>query len=171
MSELESAKVKEKENLPSRTYGCVKCGSPIFTYPPDDVHNVSSKERESFLEAVESTYTCSKCNEVTRLYWGRPVLYRGIVVLLRRAFSGVIGMVGSMPIKRGGAGEKSEDEGADELPIETASPEEIEDQIYNYIVENGGSISVNRASNELGIPADQIKEILERMTLDGRLKQ
>lgn len=172
MSEAEGT--KEKQSLPPRTYGCAKCGSPIQTYPPDDVHKVASRERASFLQVIEANYTCAKCNEVTRLYWGKPVLYRGLVVGLRGLFQGmmgIVGMAGKLNLKRGGAEENGESDALDDSLIDTSDPEELENRIYDYLIQNGGSISVNRASDELGIPTDMIKEVLERMTLDGRLKQ
>jgi hypothetical protein len=50
-------------------------------------------------------------------------------------------------------------------------PEDLENRIYEYILENGGAITVGGASEDLGIPADLITQVIERMTLDGRLKQ
>jgi len=167
----ETANAKGKPNPEPRTYGCIKCGSPISAYPPDDVHNVASRDRSSFLEAIEATYTCTKCNEVTRLYWGRPVLYQGIIVALRQACRGIGGIIGRVALKRGTAGEDIETESSETSPMSMEAPEELENRIYEYILENGGSIGVGRASEDLGIPADLITEAIERMTLDGRLKQ
>jgi DNA-directed RNA polymerase subunit RPC12/RpoP len=161
---------KEKPNLQPRTYGCIKCGSSISAYPPDDVHDVASRDRSTFLDAIETTYVCSKCNEITRLYWGRPVRYRGIVVALSQIYGGIGRIVGraGIGLRRGASEEDAETEAP---PMSTEPPEELENRIYDYILENGGAITVGRASEDLGIPADLITQVIERMTLDGRLKQ
>jgi len=170
----EQTDVKEKPSSDARIYGCAKCGSPISMYPPDDVHRLASREKSTFLESVEAAYTCTKCNEVTRLYWGRPVLYRGVVAAVKwihgviGQFAGVILGRLSLRLRRGSLPNEEETEAP---PMSTESPEEMENRIYDYIMENNGAITVGRASQELGIRADLIAQVIERMTLDGRLKQ
>ena len=147
----------------SKTFACVKCGSPISVYPPDDVHNVASRERSSFPEVVESIGVCSKCNEVTRLYWGKPVACRGLVILLRQLRTTIS--------RRKMTGSRSETEmpGADS--ISDGEMEQLENQVHDYILDNGGALVLSKAANELGIPVDLVRESVERMTSDGRLKQ
>lgn len=159
---------KEKPSPEPRTYGCIKCGSPISAYPPDDVHNVASRDRSSFLDAIETTHICSKCSEVTRLYWGRPVLYRGILIAVKQIYRGISCLVGRVG-RRGEA--LDEGTGAEASPMSIEPPEDLENRIYEYILENGGAIGVGKASEDLGIPAELIAQAIERMTLDGRLKQ
>jgi hypothetical protein len=156
-----------------RTYGCAKCGAPFTAYPPDDVHNTSSRESSSFLEKFETVHPCSKCNEVTRLYWGRPVFYLGIAVGLRRLYSLTIlvaqRLLGTLLRVRVGKSQ-DKDEGQ-EIPQEYSdSAENIDDEIYEYISSNGGAIAVRKAAEDLRIPAEVIKEAIERMATEGRLK-
>jgi hypothetical protein len=156
--------------LQPRTYGCAKCGTPFTAYPPDDVHNMSSRERSSFLEKIETSHICSKCNEVTRLYWGRPVFYQSIAVALR-AFAALTALIMQKLLRiRAGDSQQEEDEGHD-IPQEYSdSAEEIDEKIYEYISSNGGAIAVRKAAQDLRIPAEVINEAIERMATEGRLK-
>lgn len=152
-----------------RTYGCAKCGTPFTAYPPDDIHTTSSRESSSFLETIETSLACTKCNEVARLYWGRPVFYRSIVVGLQR-FSALITLIVQRLLKvRTG---KSKDAAGDsEMPQEySESDENIDEKIYEYIQSKGGAIGIRSASEDLGVPAEAIREAIERMTMEGRLK-
>lgn len=156
-----------------RTYGCAKCGTPFTVYPPDDVHNMSSRERSSFLERIETVHPCSKCNEVTRLYWGRPVFYRGIAVGLYRLYSFTVlvaqRLLGTLlRVRVGKSQDKNEDQ---EMSQEYSdSAEDIDEKIYEYISSNGGAIAVRKAAEDLRIPAEVINEAIERMATEGRLK-
>jgi len=156
-----------------RTYGCAKCGTPFTAYPPDDVHKTSSRESSSFLERIESLHLCSKCNEVTRLYWGRPVFYRGIAVGLHSlyAFATLVAqrLLGTLlRVRVGKSQDKKEDQ---EMPQEYSdSAENIDEEIYQYIQSKGGAIGIRSASQDLRVPAEVIKEAIERMTMEGRLK-
>ena len=147
----------------SKTFACVKCGSPITVYPPDDVHSVASRERSSFVEVVESIGVCSKCNEVTRLYWGEPVACRALVILLRQLRATIS--------RRKMTGSRSETEMPDAGSISDEEMEQLENQVHDYILDNGGAIVLSKAANELGIPVDLVKESVDRMTSDGRLRQ
>jgi hypothetical protein len=156
-----------------RTYGCAKCGTPFTAYAPDDVHNTSSRESSSFLGKVETLHSCSNCNEKTRLYWGRPVFYRGIAVGLQRLYSFAIlvaqRLLGALfRVRVGKSQDKNEDQ---EMSQEYSdSAENIDDEIYQYIQSKGGAIGIRSASEDLGVPVEVIKEAIERMTMEGRLK-
>jgi len=153
-----------------RMYGCAKCGTPFPAYPPDDVHIKSSRQSSSFLETIETSLVCSKCNEVTRLYWGRPVFYRGIVVGLRRLSTLTTPIVQRLFRIRIG---KSQGEEGHEIPQEHSdsdSAESVDDKIYEYIQSKGGAIGIRSASEDLRVPAEVIREAIERMTMEGRLK-
>lgn len=154
-----------------RTYGCAKCATPFTAYPPDDIHTTSSRQSSSFLETVETSFTCSKCNEVTRLYWGRPVLYRGIVVGLHR-LSALISMVMQRLLRIRIGKSRNEEEGNEtsEEYSESDSAENVDDKIYEYIQSKGGAIGIRSASEDLRVPPEVIKEAIERLTMEGRLK-
>jgi hypothetical protein len=162
--------------LQPRTYGCAKCGTPFAAYPPDDIHIRSSRQSSSFLETIETSFVCGVCNEVTRLYWGRPVFYRGIVVGVHRlyAFAIVIAqrLLGRLLTIR--IGKRKNEEQDKETPEEFSDSAEnigdIDDKIYEYIQSKGGTIGMRSASEDLGLPAEAIKEAIQRMTMEGRLK-
>lgn len=85
-------------------------------------------------------------------------------------FSRGIGqLVGRVALRRGNAERGMESE-QPEAPVSIDAPEDLENRIFDYILENGGSIALSKASEELGIPTDLITQAIERMTLDGRLK-
>jgi DNA-binding Lrp family transcriptional regulator len=50
------------------------------------------------------------------------------------------------------------------------SDENIDEKIYEYIQSKGGAIGIRSASEDLGVPAEAIREAIERMTMEGRLK-
>lgn len=148
-----------------RTYGCAKCGTPFTAYPPDDIHTTSSRQSSSFLETIETSLACSKCNELARLYWGRPVFYRGIVVGLQR-LSALVALIVQRLLKVRTGKSKGAEEGS-EMPQEG---ENIDDKIYEYIQSKGGAIGIRSAAEDLRVPAELIREAIERMTMEGRLK-
>ena len=67
---------------------------------------------------------------------------------------------------------KSQDKNEDqEMSHEYSdSAENIDDEIYQYIQSKGGAIGIRSASEDLRVPAEVIKEAIERMTQEGRLK-
>jgi len=163
------------ESLPKyRTFACMKCGSPILVYPPDDVHKIASRDRTSFLDVVESIGVCSQCKEVTRLYWGRPVVYRGAIILFRKLRSNVAGGLGQT-ISRGMRirGRRGQEEAVEEeaSPLSEDEQADIQVRVRDYISENGGAIGLNRAAEDLGIPLEYVKFAIQRMTSEGTLKQ
>ena len=68
-------------------------------------------------------------------------------------------------------GESQDDEDGQNMAQEHSdSAENIDDEIYEYISSNGGAIAVRKAAEDLRIPAEVIKEAIERMATEGRLK-
>jgi len=156
-----------------RTFACMKCGSPILVYPPDDVHKVASRDQESFLDVVESIGVCSQCKEVTRLYWGKPIVYQGLLILFRQLRQIVAAMF-RQAISRGRniRGRMSKEESVEEeFPMSEAEKTDIQARVHDYISENGGAIVLSRAAEDLGIPLEYVKEAIARMTTEGTLKQ
>jgi hypothetical protein len=68
---------------------------------------------------------------------------------------------------------KNEEQGQ-EMPQELSDSAEnisdIDDRIYEYIQSKGGAIGIRSASEDLRLPAEAIKEAIQRMTMEGRLK-
>lgn len=73
-----------------RIYGCDNCGSPIHTFPPDDVHKIADVRTSWLVDVVEIKYTCSKCREVKHVYWRRPLTENLPITLLFRFKKGVL---------------------------------------------------------------------------------
>jgi len=58
-----------------------------------------------------------------------------------------------------------------EMPQEYSdSSGNVDDKIYEYIMSKGGAIGIRSASEDLGVPAEAVREAIERMTMEGRLK-
>jgi hypothetical protein len=71
-------------------------------------------------------------------------------------------------VRVGKSQDKKEDQ---EMPQEYSdSTENIDDEIYQYIQSKGGAIGIRSASQDLRVPAEVIKEAIERMTMEGKLK-
>ena len=45
----------------------------------------------------------------------------------------------------------------------------VEDKVYNYILEHEGVISLSKASSDLHITVEKVKEIAEKLKADGKL--
>lgn len=164
----ENQTAQNAQTSTSRIFACGKCGSPITVYPPDDIHKVASRQRSSFLEAVESVGICAKCNETNLLYWGRPVPYRILVLLSRRIVTGLKNVLRILPLSRITHAKSTET--ADEPPVMSDEErDQIESRLIDYISENGGAIAPGKAAEELGIPIELVNESIERMKEDGRL--
>jgi len=157
----------------SRTFACKKCGSPISVYPPDDVHSVASRDESYFLTVVESIGVCSKCNATTSLYWGKPVFYRPLVLLIRRFTALVQGLVGQAIMRGGSISRRGKSEAESAEPVEMTEDERIDVQarVHDYIMENEGAIGLSKASEDLGLPVEFVKEAIQALARDGKLRQ
>jgi hypothetical protein len=71
-------------------------------------------------------------------------------------------------------GKSKNEEQGQEMPQEFSDSAEnigdMDDKIYEYIQSKGGAIGIRTASEELRLPAEAIKEAIQRMTMEGRLK-
>jgi hypothetical protein len=47
---------------------------------------------------------------------------------------------------------------------------DMDEKIFEYISSKGGAIALNKASKELAIPIEVIKDAIGRMSMDGKLK-
>jgi hypothetical protein len=71
-------------------------------------------------------------------------------------------------------GKSKDEEQGQEMPQEYSDSagniDDVDDKIYQYIMSKGGAIGIRSASEDLRLPAEAIKEAIERMTMEGRLK-
>jgi hypothetical protein len=49
--------------------------------------------------------------------------------------------------------------------------ETLDDRVLEYITSNKGTISVTKASQDLGVEADLIKDVIQRLKRDRKLEQ
>jgi hypothetical protein len=81
-------------------------------------------------------------------------------------------LLGRLFTSRIGKG-KNEEQGREMAQEYSDSAEDIGDideKIYEYIQSKGGAIGIRSASEDLRLPAEVIKEAIERLTMEGRLK-
>ena len=164
---------KEQPVSRERMYGCAQCGSPFSAYPPDDIHSLASRKMTPSSEQIESQYVCANCKETTRLYWGkRAVLlnwsslkenFLTFARFCRKLIEAIRNR--QIPHMRAESGPASE-----ESSLEDPASGELGDTVYNYILSNQGAINLSKASEELGIPAGLVRETIEKLSSDGRLK-
>ncbi len=62
---------KRKSGPSVKEFGCVHCGDPFDTYPPDDVHNVATRDKDEYEDHIQIDYKCKNCETVNTIYWGR----------------------------------------------------------------------------------------------------
>jgi hypothetical protein len=68
---------------------------------------------------------------------------------------------------------KDEEQGQEMAQEYSGSAEnigDIDEKIYEYIQSKGGAIGIRSASEDLRLPAEAIREAIERLTMEGRLK-
>jgi rubredoxin len=55
-----------------KKFSCLKCGSPFDAYPPDDRHNVATRNEKDFKDNIKVDYVCKDCRNTNTIYWGHP---------------------------------------------------------------------------------------------------
>lgn len=53
-----------------KIYSCVNCGSSFQAYPPDDLHTVASRNKDSHKDNIVVNYRCKDCKRNNTIYWG-----------------------------------------------------------------------------------------------------
>jgi len=68
---------KIKETV--KKYSCLNCGTPFEVYPPDDLHDIATRNETDFKDHIKINYKCTECNEINTIYWGydEPVMFVG----------------------------------------------------------------------------------------------
>jgi hypothetical protein len=53
----------------AKKFSCVKCGAPLVTLPPDDVHNTATRTEDECGHSVKVEHKCEKCGNINTIYW------------------------------------------------------------------------------------------------------
>lgn len=54
----------------AKKFSCIKCGKAFDAYPPDDLHNVASRNAKTHEDHIKIDYKCEWCDAVNTIYWG-----------------------------------------------------------------------------------------------------
>jgi PGF-pre-PGF domain-containing protein len=81
----------------------------------------------------------------------------------------IIGVYGAIRIKRARSRSKKEGNDSDPALADTSSDPQIEGRLLEYITEHGGSISLSKAAEDLGVLPVTIKEAIGHLKNGGKL--
>jgi PGF-pre-PGF domain-containing protein len=81
----------------------------------------------------------------------------------------IIGVYGAIRIKRARSRSKKEGNGPESSLADTSSDPQIEGELLEYITKHGGSISLSKAAEDLGVLPVTIKEAIGHLKNGGKL--
>ena len=58
--------------MSKKIFSCIKCGHPFTAYPPDDVHDIATRNESDYEDHIKIDYKCEKCGAINTIYWSRP---------------------------------------------------------------------------------------------------
>jgi hypothetical protein len=79
-------------------------------------------------------------------------------------------LAGRVPSLRKRPQEEPSDVDVEPVEMGTEETDNLDSAVYNYILSKDGAIVVGKASEELGVHADRVKEAIERLEEQGRVK-
>ena len=53
-----------------KKYSCIECGATFSAYPPDDRHDIATRNKEDYGDHIEVKYRCKACGHFNMIYWG-----------------------------------------------------------------------------------------------------
>jgi PGF-pre-PGF domain-containing protein len=100
---------------------------------------------------------------------GIGLIPNSYVMILALIMMTIVGVYGTIRIKRARSRSKKEGNGSDPAPANTSSEPQIEERLLEYITKHGGSISLSKAAEDLGVLPVSIKEALGHLKNGGKL--
>lgn len=91
------------------------------------------------------------------------------VMILALTVVAIIGVYGAIRIKRARSRSKKDGNGSDPALADTSSDPQIEAKLLEYITKHGGSISLSKAAEDLGVPPVTLKEAIGHLKNGGKL--
>lgn len=91
------------------------------------------------------------------------------VMILALMVVAIIGVYGAIRIKRARSRSKKEGNGSDPALADTSSDSQVEGRLLEYITKHGGSISLSKAAEDLGVLPVTIKEAIGHLKNGGKL--
>ncbi|MGA2238595.1 MAG: PGF-pre-PGF domain-containing protein [Candidatus Bathyarchaeia archaeon] len=91
------------------------------------------------------------------------------VMILALIVVTIIGVYGAIRIKRARSRSNKEGNGSDPALADTSSDPQIEAKLLEYITKHGGSISLSKAAEDLGVPPVTLKEAIGHLKNGGKL--
>ena len=55
-----------------KIYSCIHCGSQFEAYPPDDRHNIATRNESDYEDHIKVNYRCKDCGKDNIMFWGYP---------------------------------------------------------------------------------------------------
>jgi PGF-pre-PGF domain-containing protein len=89
-------------------------------------------------------------------------------VILSIIIVAILGAYGAIRIKRARS-KKTKEEVSEPTPTDTSSEDQIEGKLLDYIMKHGGSISLSKAAEDLGVLPTTIKEVISQLKSEGKL--
>jgi PGF-pre-PGF domain-containing protein len=81
----------------------------------------------------------------------------------------ILGAYGAIRIKRARSRKTKEEKVSEPTPTDTSSEDQIEGKLLDYITKHGGSISLSKAAEDLGVLPTSLKEAISKLKSEGRL--
>ena len=53
-----------------KKFSCLKCGTPFDAYPPDDRHDIATRNEKDYEDHIKVDYRCKECSTINTIYWG-----------------------------------------------------------------------------------------------------
>jgi PGF-pre-PGF domain-containing protein len=90
-------------------------------------------------------------------------------VILPIMIAAILGAYGASRIKRARSRKREEGSVSEPAPADTSLTDQIEAKLLDYIRNNGGSISLSKAAEDLGVLPANIKEAIGKLKSEGKL--
>jgi DNA-binding MarR family transcriptional regulator len=81
----------------------------------------------------------------------------------------ILGAYGAIRIKKARSRKGKEENVSESAPTDTSSADQIEGRLLDYIANHGGSISLSKAAEDLGVLPATIKEVISKLKSKGKL--
>jgi len=54
-----------------KTFSCLQCGTAFDAYPPDDLHDIATRDENAYENNIKIPYKCKVCGKENFIFWGQ----------------------------------------------------------------------------------------------------